>query len=71
MARERQTAPSVLAEIGCDVCAFYYDERLHFTAKLQQQAWDEEAAKIEAPEDAPSEAARERVLNRMKADGVI
>jgi len=44
MARERGTAPSALAEIECDVCAFYYDERVSFGAKLQQRRWDEQAA---------------------------
>lgn len=49
MARERGTAPSALAEVECDVCAFYYDERLYTVARMQERRWadDREAERAE------------------------
>jgi len=65
VARLRGIPPSELLGVGCEWCAYCLDEALLVREATRAKR------QIEAPEDAPSEAARERVLNRMKADGVI
>lgn len=69
MARERGTAPSALAEIECDVCAFYYDERYYFHAKVQQQQWSEEA--VERARKAGEEQREQDTEDHYQATGRV
>ena len=68
VARLRGVPPSELLGIGCDWCAYCFDEALLVREAARAKRESDEAAQDEAQ---PSPQARERVLEHMRADGVI
>jgi hypothetical protein len=69
VARLRGKPPSELLRVGCEWCAYCLDESLLVREAREAKR---QAAEAEAEQNGqPSPAATDRVLQRMKADGVI
>lgn len=67
VARERGTAPSALAGVECDVCAFYYDERVYTVARMQQRRWADDDQAERAAEAAETAELAERYAKHRRA----